>query len=93
MRASAQFAFRVPFRWSFSHGQTRNFIKEYADDQLVYIQCLAHCNELIIEDVIANCSLLSHATLMCQDVYVLAGASPERIFFPSLVILFLFLVS
>ena len=54
-------------------------LKEWTDGQSVYIHCLAHCNELIIKDVIAKCSLLAHATLLCEDLYVLAGVSPKRI--------------
>ena len=52
--------------------------KEYTDGQSVYIHCLAHCNELIIKDVIAKCSLLVQAAEMCEDLHVLAGVSPEK---------------
>ena len=53
--------------------KVRRLIKEYTDGQS------AHCNELIIKDDIAQCSLLAHAALICEDLYVLAGVSPKRI--------------
>ena len=54
-------------------------IKEYTDGQSAYIHCLAHCNELIIKDVIFKCSLFAHAVLIGEDFYVLADASPKGI--------------
>ena len=54
-------------------------INEYTNGQSVYIHCLAHCNDLTIRDAIAKSSLFANATLMCQDLYALAGVSPNRI--------------
>ena len=54
-------------------------IKEYTDGQSAYIHCLAHCNELIIKDVIGKCSLFAHAALIGEYFNVLAGAYPKGI--------------
>ena len=45
----------------------------------IFIHCFAHCNELIVKDASKLSNLLSSSLDLCQSLYAITGAYPERI--------------
>ena len=54
-------------------------IKKEMNQSAIFIHCLAHCQELIFKDATKHCSLLEDAQSLCEDLYVIVGASPKRV--------------
>ena len=53
--------------------------KESVAPNALYIHCLAHCNELVVEDAIKESMLLSPSLELCQSLYAIVGAYHKRI--------------
>ena len=54
-------------------------IKSEVAPQALYVQCFAHCNELVCKDAMAISPMTACAQDLCEDLYVLVGISPKRI--------------
>ena len=54
-------------------------LKENFGDNIIYIHCFAHCNELAFKDATALSPLIAEAQDLCEDLYVLVGVSHKRV--------------
>ena len=54
-------------------------LKEHFGENIIYIHCLAHCNELVFKDATALSPLIADAQDFCEELYVLVGMSPKRV--------------
>ena len=52
-------------------------LKQTWGENVIHIQCFAHCNELVFKVDTALSRLVADAQDLCEDLYVLVGVSPK----------------
>ena len=54
-------------------------LKQCVGEQVIYVHCFAHCNDLVSKDVTKLSPVISASLELCEELYAIVGAYPKRV--------------